>query len=1065
VSEAIEDLFVILTGDPAQLLAAFTEVAAAGEEMAATVTASMAEVRASMAEAMSGGLAGGAEGAAGAEAVIAENQALMASMTEVGAAAGAMAAEVEANYGAMAARTAELSQGMVAAERSAAAANTEVGAAMAGAAAQTEAAGAKAATAADGLGKAGGLMSQAMFGAKLGLAAAAVESVKMAGDFQSATERLALSAGEDQRNIDMVRQGMLSMAGQVGYSAEQLATAMYKVESGGQHGADGLKVLQAAAEGAKTENADLTTVADALTSAMTDYHLPADQAATVTSKLVAATSQGKMTFQELAGSLAAVLPVASANHVALNDILGDEASMTMHGMSAQQATENLADAIRHMAAPTQAQSKELAALGMNATEVSKDLGEKGLSGTINDISSRIQSQMGPDGMVVVNLTNALKGMAPPVQELGQKVLDGSMSMKEFTASAKAMGVINDKQVTSFAALAGSMHGIGTEAKSGSEIYQTYSGALRQAMGDATGMNVALMIGGENANNTARAISAVSGATAEAGNHVKGWSEIQQTFNQKWAEFKDGLGAAAIQIGSALLPPLGVFLSILGSLFKLLADHPVLLVGLATAIGVALVPAIWAAVTATVAWTAALLANPLTWVALLVAALAMGVYELIEHWRGVASFFTGIWHAIVAVFNGIKRAWDDFMGGFTNPLAKIGPGVSAFERLFLTMGSNVKKSLDAITHFIMGGPAEWGRVLGEAAGKLTRAAWDAAQGLYHGFITGVKALNDWILNFPHMVTSGLATAGSWLIHTGWDLLQGLWNGAKQAWDGFWAWLKTVPDAILNFFANAPTMLYNAGSDILHGLWNGFTSFVGNVISGIGDFVKNFIAGFLHGFGIASPSTVMMGIGTNILEGLWQGFVNFESTVWSGISGFVSGLINYFAGSASWLVSAGYNLLVGIWNGIASGWSWLMGKVSSLAAGIKNAALSALGISSPSKVFADEVGRWIPPGIAQGINQEAHQATTAVESLAQNLMRAWSGGQDQALHLITSGTLPPGAGLPFERALGGGVGAAGAGITINVAGHVWQTQDLVTAVQEKLLRHNIRNPSNATNYSFA
>lgn len=1062
MGESIEDLFVVLTGDPAQLLAAFTEVTAAGEEMAAAVTASMTEVRAAMAEGTAG--AGVGAGAAGAEAVVAENEQLLASMESVGAASAQMAAEVEANYGAMASRTAELSQGMVAAEREAAAANAEVGAAMAGTAAQAEAGAAKAATAADGLGKAGGLMSQAMFGAKLGLAAAAVESVKMAGDFQSASERLALSAGEDQNAVSKVSQGMLSMAGQVGYSADQLATAMYKVESGGFHAAQGgLDVLRAAAEGAKTENADLTTVADALTSALTDYHLKASDAATVTSKLVAATASGKMTFQELASSMSAVLPVASANHISLNDILGDLASMTMHGMTAQQATQNLADAIRHMTDNNGPAQKELAALGINATQLAQSLGSKGLSGTINEISDAITKRMGPDGMVVLNLTDAFKGLAPPVQNLASKVLDGSMSLKDFTAAAKGLDVINAKQAQSFATLAGTMHGIGTEAKSGSEVYQAYSGAMKKAMGDATGMNVALMISGENAGNTAKAISAVSAATAEAGNHVKGWSEIQQTFNQKWAEFKDGLGAAAIQIGSALLPPLGVLLSVLGSLFKLLADHPVLLVGLATAITVALIPAIVAATAATWAWTVALLANPLTWVVMLVAALAMGVYELIKHWQGVADFFKGIWHAITSVFDGIKKAWDDFIGGFSNPLAKIGPGVSAFERFFLGMGANVKKSIDAVTHFITGGPAEWGRVLGEAAGFLTRKAWDAAQGLYHGFIDGAKALNDWILNFPHMVTSGLATAGTWLLHTGSDLIHGLVTGVKNAAEDLWAWLKTVPGAILDFFKNLPSMLYNAGADIIHGLWNGFTSFIGNVISGIGDFVKNFIAGFLHGFGIASPSTVMHNIGIDIIVGLWNGFSSWIGTMFSNISGFINGIIGQWANSATWLVSAGYNLLVGIWNGIASGWSWLMGKVSSLATGIKNAALSALGIGSPSKVFRDEVGAWIAPGIAQGIDQEAHQAVAAVQSLAGNLVRAWAGGQDQALNLVTSGTLPAGSGLPFTAGLGSG-GGGGVNVQVNVAGHVWQTQDLVTAIQQQLLRHNVRNPSNATNYSF-
>jgi len=69
----------------------------------------------------------------------------------------------------------------------------------------------------------------------------------------------------------MVRQGMLDMAGQVGYSAEELVAAMYKVSSGGQIGAKGLDVLRASAEGAKAENADLAVVADAVTSVLQDY--------------------------------------------------------------------------------------------------------------------------------------------------------------------------------------------------------------------------------------------------------------------------------------------------------------------------------------------------------------------------------------------------------------------------------------------------------------------------------------------------------------------------------------------------------------------------------------------------------------------------------------------------------------------------------------------------------------------------------------------------------------------------------------------------------------------------
>lgn len=393
-------------------------------------------------------------------------------------------------------------------------------------------------------------------GVAAAVAISAGSMVKAAGDYQSSITRLATSAGESKANLDLVSKGVLDVANSTGTSTKQLTAAMYTIESGGQHGAAGLAVLKAAAQGAKTENADLAIVADAVTSAMTDYHYSADKAADVTSKLVAATGQGKTTFQELAGAMPAILPIASAAHIALNDILGDMASMTMHGMSAQQSAENLADAIRHMQSPTQQQSKELAALGLNATELSQKLGERGLSGTIQTIATAIQQRLGKDGtQVILNMQDALKGLPESVKKVAQEVINGTASYAEYTKATKGLTETQHAQAQSFATLWNGMHTIGTEQMSGAQVMQTYAGAMNKAMGDASGLNVALMLTGENTGNTTKAIAAVSKATADAQGNVAGWGEIQGTFNQKLSVFKEQVGTTGIAIGLALLPPL------------------------------------------------------------------------------------------------------------------------------------------------------------------------------------------------------------------------------------------------------------------------------------------------------------------------------------------------------------------------------------------------------------------------------------------------------------------------------------------------------------------------------
>lgn len=61
------------------------------------------------------------------------------------------------------------------------------------------------------------------------------------------------------------------------------------------------------------------------------------------------------------------------------------------------------------------------------------------------------------------------------------------------------------------------------------------------------------------------------------------------------------------------------------------------------------PAIWSAVTATWAWTTALLANPVTWIVLAVIALGVAVYAMIKHWDKVGPFFRRMWDSIKNFF--------------------------------------------------------------------------------------------------------------------------------------------------------------------------------------------------------------------------------------------------------------------------------------------------------------------------------------------------------------------------------------------------------------------------------
>ena len=99
-----------------------------------------------------------------------------------------------------------------------------------------------------------------------------------------------------------------------------------------------------------------------------------------------------------------------------------------------------------------------------------------------------------------------------------------------------------------------------------------------------------------------------------------------------------------------------------------------------------------------------------------------------------------------------------------------------------------------------------------------------------------------------------------------------------------------------------------------------------------------------------------------------------------------IVNGLSSLPSKMAEIGGNIVSGIWNGISSGWNWLTNKVSNLANSLLDAAKDALGINSPSKEFADKVGRWIMPGVGKGLDKSMPATLKDIKAKAGELVSA-------------------------------------------------------------------------------
>ena len=134
--------------------------------------------------------------------------------------------------------------------------------------------------------------------------------------------------------------------------------------------------------------------------------------------------------------------------------------------------------------------------------------------------------------------------------------------------------------------------------------------------------------------------------------------------------------------------------------------------------------------------------------------------------------------------------------------------------------------------------------------------------------------------------------------------------------------------------------------------------------------------------SSAQSTISNMMSNLVSRIQSGMSSANSTVNSNMGSIISTISSY-SGSAS---SSGYNIGYNISAGIANGIWANVGSIESAAQRIINkaneAARAAAQIHSPSRLFASSVGKFIPQGIAMGIDKEMPKSIQQMSNTFRN-----------------------------------------------------------------------------------
>lgn len=184
------------------------------------------------------------------------------------------------------------------------------------------------------------------------------------------------------------------------------------------------------------------------------------------------------------------------------------------------------------------------------------------------------------------------------------------------------------------------------------------------------------------------------------------------------------------------------------------------------------------------------------------------------------------------------------------------------------------------------------------------------------------------------------------------------------------IKGILSAIPTLIANIPQIIQAIISVILAYNWlnlgKQIIQFFGNGISKMVSFVSSKAGGIFNTVvnALKNLPQTLMNLAKNMISKFGKSITNATGTVKGAVKGVFNAVVNGFKSLPSQMVNIGKNLIKGLWNGISDMVGWIGNKIKSFGSGILNSLKDFFGIHSPSKLLADEIGKFMPMGIEVG-----------------------------------------------------------------------------------------------------
>lgn len=798
--------------------------------------------------------------------------------------------------------------------------------------------------------------------------------LKVASDFDSAMSGVQAISGATGKKFDALRAKAIELGGETAFSANKVAEAMTEMAKAGWDSQQILDGMSGVLDAAAASGENLGTVSTIVADAITGFGMEAKESTRVADLLTQAANSGTIGINDLGESFKYIAPVAGSMGLSIEDVTTALSAMSMSGIKGSQAGTSLRGVLTRMVKPTDQVAAAMDELGIVLTNS---------DGTFKSLDKILLEMRGSfSGLTDEQKTYYAATLA------GQEGMSGllsllNMSQEEYDEIAASMdnatgvaqetaAVMRDNLAADVEELGGSLESLAiTLAEHIIPHLRTFVQWLTELVGKFAALD----------------------------------PETQKTI-LKFAGIAAVIGPVILILGK-LVTSIGSIITTFGKIPEAIAKAKSAFTAVSAAIG-----GISAPVVAVVAVIGVLIAA------------FVNLWKTNEEfrnkmtaiWDGIKSKFESFAQGIVDRLNAlgfdfenfgevVKAIWD----GFCSLLAPIFEGV--FNQVSVILGS----VLDALTGifdvFIGIFTGNWDQAW-QGVKEIFGAVWDLIKGTFESWAIAFKGIADTVLGW---------------FGTTWDET---WTNVKQffvdIWNGITSFFSNVINSIktavsnfittiINFFAQLPTNIAN----FITNAYNSVVTWVSNMVAKAREMGTNFINNVVSFF-TQLPGKVLQFItsalnnvqmwATNMANKAREMGTNFINNVVSfmqqlpgkikqyldsainnlktwvtqmgtkgkeAVQSLINNVTSAASGIASKVMSIGSDIVSGVWQGIKDAKDAFVSNVKSFFSGIVDGVKDALGIGSPSKVFRDEIGKWLPPGVVQGFEAAMPSAMKAIQ----------------------------------------------------------------------------------------